>query len=77
MVITWTTFNATANTTAWYGIGKMDQIAYGWQTHFADDGPEKRVIYMHRVKLSNLQSGASYSKWYFPVSATIFLFLKI
>lgn len=65
IVLTWTTFNATANSTTWYGIAKMDQVAYGWQTLFTDDGPEKRVIYMHRVKLSSLQSGASYSEFTF------------
>lgn len=60
LVITWTTFNATTNSTVWYGIDKMDQVAYGWQTKFTDDGAEKREIRIHRVKLSNLQSGASY-----------------
>ena len=62
MVVTWTTFNSTANSTVWYGIGAMNQVAYGAQTKFVDERNSDKEMFIHRVYLSELLPSTTYSK---------------
>jgi len=62
MVITWTTFNATNKSTAWYGVETLSDVVYGRQTLFMDGGPLSRQLYIHRVYLSDLKPNTTYSE---------------
>lgn len=63
LFVTWVTFDDTANESIIeYGQGKLDKIAFGNQTLFTDGGSLKRKIYIHRVFLTNLEPGQTYSK---------------
>lgn len=63
IVVTWTTINQTiGRSTVSYGTGsQINQIACGTVRKFIDGGPEKRVIYIYRVTLKNLQPNTTYS----------------
>ena len=59
MVVTWTTFDKTNDSTVWFGEKKLDRVAYGQQTLFQDSGSEKRSMYIHRVYLTGLKVNQS------------------
>lgn len=64
MMITWVTFEASVNSTVEYGFADktLQFKAYGVATKFVDGGSEKRVLYIHRVKLTNLEPATSYGR---------------
>ena len=61
MVVTWTTFDQTSNSTVYFGTGSLDKVAYGHQTKFIDGGNEKRQMFIHRVYLDHLKPKTTYS----------------
>lgn len=62
-VITWLTFNKTAQSTVRYGLRHTNELqATGTVTEFIDGGPLKLKRYIHRVKLSNLQADTEYGE---------------
>ena len=63
MIVTWVTFDPTANSTVEYGIDNLDNSAVGTSTLFVDGGTEKRKLYIHRVTLKNLKPNQKYSKF--------------
>lgn len=67
MVVTWTTFNATNSSVVLYGKNALDRMAHGKQSKFIDGGLERRVIYIHRVYLSNLEANETYRKIVFII----------
>lgn len=62
MVVTWSTFNATDDSTVEYGIDGLILRAEGSCTKFVDGGVSKRVEYIHKVSLKDLQPDSKYSK---------------
>ncbi|XP_072023834.1 acid phosphatase type 7-like [Amphiura filiformis] len=62
MMVTWSTFNDTKESTVQYGadIYDMAMKATGSRTKFVDGGSEHHTQYIHRVKLSNLTTGKMY-----------------
>ena len=62
MMITWVTFAADVDSIVEYGLKDklLSLRASGAATKFTDGGSEKRVMYMHRVKLTGLQPHTSY-----------------
>ncbi|CAG2174604.1 unnamed protein product [Oppiella nova] len=60
MVITWTTFNATNASTVEFGIKLLSQSMTGFSTQFTDGGNERRILYIHRVVLTQLTPGTAY-----------------
>jgi hypothetical protein len=63
MIVTWTTFDLTQQSTVWYGINKLDNQTHGTVHKFVDGGPEKRHMFIHRVTLKELIPGQTYSKF--------------
>ncbi|XP_005108444.1 acid phosphatase type 7 [Aplysia californica] len=62
IIIVWSTFNKTGDTTVLYGKnGKPTQKATGSVTTFTDQGPEKRIQYIHRVILTGLEPKTDYT----------------
>lgn len=62
MLITWSTFNATPNSIVEYGIDELTDKAEGYSKKFVDGGKEKRIQYIHRVRLTNLKPLTKYGK---------------
>ncbi|XP_073980741.1 acid phosphatase type 7-like [Rhodnius prolixus] len=60
MLITWSTFNATPNSIVEYGIDELTDKAEGYSKKFVDGGKEKRIQYIHRVRLTNLKPLTKY-----------------
>ena len=62
MIITWVTFAADVNSTVEYGLvdEALAMKASGSATKFIDGGSEHRVMYIHRVKLTDLKPATSY-----------------
>ena len=63
MVVTWVTFNMTEDSVVEYGSRGLDSKARGVQDTFVDDGAEKRVLYIHRVKITGLTPGQGYGAY--------------
>lgn len=63
MVVTWTTFNSTDESVVEFGIMQLDHRARGNFTKFVDGGSEARVLFIHRVTLTDLHPGVAYSKF--------------
>ena len=61
MIITWVTMGQINETSVEYGINKLDQIEIGNSELFIDGGLERRKMQIHRVQLSGLTPGKSYS----------------
>lgn len=63
MSITWVTLNATRDTVVEYGLGQqLTLTAKGTQSNFTDGGALRRVIYIHRVLLTDLKPLQTYSE---------------
>ncbi|XP_066147683.1 acid phosphatase type 7 [Euwallacea fornicatus] len=60
IVVTWTTFNDTFDSTVEYGIDGLILKAKGSSNKFVDGGPEKHSQYIHRVTLDNLTPDSKY-----------------
>ncbi|XP_043929910.1 acid phosphatase type 7 isoform X1 [Protopterus annectens] len=62
MMMTWTTFNRTDSVVEYnlWGAKLFELQETGSSTPFVDDGTEKRKLYIHRVMLNGLKSGATY-----------------
>ncbi|XP_023231291.1 acid phosphatase type 7-like [Centruroides sculpturatus] len=60
MIVTWVTMNSTNDSIVEYGDMKLDKRAKGMMTKFVDGGSEKRVLYIHRVLLTNLLPNHTY-----------------
>ena len=62
MMITWVTFAANVSSIVEYGLKDeaLAMTASGSATTFTDGGSEHRVLYIHRVKLTNLKPATSY-----------------
>lgn len=62
MMITWVTTSADIDSLVEFGLADqaLDLKASGSATKFVDGGSEKRVMYMHRVKLIDLKPDTSY-----------------
>nr|BAN20525.1 purple acid phosphatase, putative [Riptortus pedestris] len=60
IAITWSTNEPTPESAVLYGKNDLSIKAVGTSREFVDAGPEKRVRYIHRVKLLDLEPGASY-----------------
>lgn len=63
MIITWTTFSDTQESTVEYGNGQLDRNASGTSTLFVDGGSEQRKLFIHRVELTNLKPKTTYSEF--------------
>ncbi|KAI0213631.1 Acid phosphatase type 7 [Lamellibrachia satsuma] len=61
MVVTWVTINSTDVSFVEYGLSDMNLRARGIEDKFIDGGPQKRVLYMHRVKIRGLACGQKYN----------------
>ncbi|CAB3360188.1 Hypothetical predicted protein [Cloeon dipterum] len=61
MVITWNTMDPTEDSIVEYGIGGLILKAYGNQTVFIDGGKESRMQFIHKVVLTDLTPGATYT----------------
>ncbi|XP_026288877.1 acid phosphatase type 7 [Frankliniella occidentalis] len=59
IVVTWTTYSDCKSSVE-YGIEHIALKAHGNTTKFIDGGSERRVMYIHRVLLSNLTSSSKY-----------------
>lgn len=73
MIVTWVTKDPVNESVVEYGIGKVNQIAYGTQKLFRDGGSQKRNMTIHRVILTNLLPGETYSN----LTLITKIFLKI
>lgn len=64
MYVVWSTQNDTVSSVVLYSLAGSSQqlVAEGGSKKFMDYGPLKRVQYVHRVKLTGLQSGQKYSE---------------
>ena len=62
MVVTWVTISSTDVSFVEYGLSDMNLRARGIEDKFIDGGPQKRVLYMHRVKIRGLACGQKYSE---------------
>ena len=62
MVATWVTLNSTDFSIVEFGIYDLNLVAKGTEDRFVDGGSQKRVMYMHRVKITGLKPGNRYSK---------------
>ena len=64
MVVMWTTFDPTNESTVQYGEHGTDltNTANGKMVKFVDGGSEKSVRYMHTVILTGLKPAAKYGK---------------
>ncbi|RZC32767.1 iron/zinc purple acid phosphatase-like protein, partial [Asbolus verrucosus] len=60
IVVTWSTFNDTPQSTVEYGIGGYILTARGHSKLFVDGGSEKHTQYIHRVLLENLTPDSHY-----------------
>lgn len=60
MIVTWVTFDPTNSSVVEYGQNKLSLQASGEATKFVDGGSEKRVLYIHRVCLTNLKPSTFY-----------------
>lgn len=60
--VTWVTFDDTRESIAVYGTDKPQTKVVGNSTKFVDGGITRKVRYIHRVLLSDLQSGQRYGK---------------
>lgn len=60
MMITWVTLSPTNISTVEYGLSKMNMWKTGNVTKFVDGGVESRVLYIHRVLLTDLTPGSQY-----------------
>ena len=64
MVVMWTTFDPTNESTVQYGEhgAALTNTANGKMVKFVDGGSEQSVRYMHTVKLTSLKPAAKYGK---------------
>jgi 3',5'-cyclic AMP phosphodiesterase CpdA len=61
MIVTWVTFNNTANESiVEYGVAKLDNAVTGDHTVFVDGGSLQRTFYIHRVYLTQLTPNQTY-----------------
>lgn len=60
MMITWLTIDPTNQSVVEYGEFKLDKVKFGNQTKFIDGGSEKRVMFIHRVLLTDLTPNTTY-----------------
>lgn len=62
MIITWVTTAENISSVVEYGLADeaLDLTISGYATKFVDGGTEKRVMYIHRVKLTDLKPATSY-----------------
>ena len=62
MMMTWVTFAANVSSIVEYGLKDeaLTMTASGDATKFVDGGSEHRVLYIHRVKLTDLKPATSY-----------------
>ena len=65
MMVTWSTFNDTKESTVEFGfhVEDLSMTAKGSRTKFVDGGSEKHTQYIHRVKLAGLKTGSVYCKY--------------
>lgn len=62
MIITWSTFNATTDSTVQYGSdGKFEHKTFGSAHKWVDQGPEQKVQFIHKVTLTGLAPATNYS----------------
>lgn len=62
MIVTWVTFDSTPDSIVEYGTvaSRLTLSAQGAITPFQDGGNEQRIIYIHRVVLTDLTPGQTY-----------------
>ncbi|KAK2173036.1 hypothetical protein NP493_909g00016 [Ridgeia piscesae] len=60
MVATWVTDSSTKVSIVEFGLNNLTQVAKGIEEKFVDGGSQKRVLYMHRVKMTGLKPGSQY-----------------
>jgi len=61
--VTWVTMQSTSTSVVEYGISKLNRTAKGREDVFIDGGPEKRVLYIHRVTVTGLRAGQKYCEY--------------
>jgi hypothetical protein len=65
MMVTWLTTNATSSSVVEFGsqdtFFALTKRQEGWMEMFTDGGSERRTMHIHRVLLTNLQPGKSYT----------------
>ena len=62
MVATWVTDDPTDVSIVEYGLDDLNLVSKGIEDTFTDGGSMKRVLYMHRVKMTGLVPGREYSE---------------
>jgi len=69
MMITWVTFKPTVNHTVQYNVhGKSLSLhATGTMTKFTDGGWERRVLFIHKTKLTGLTPNQAYGRSITPI----------
>ena len=83
MMVTWSTFNDTNESTVEFGITPMNNLsmtAKGNRTKFVDGGSEKHTQFIHRVKLTGLKTGNMYCKLFnlnISIVSVIIIFLTL
>ena len=61
--MTWVTLNATDNSTLEYGLGDSLSAQISAQTQeFVDGGSEKRRLFIHTARITNLKPSERYGK---------------
>ena len=62
MMVTWVTFAANISSSVEFGIANepLEHNASGFATKFVDGGSEKRTMFVHRVKLTELKPSTYY-----------------
>lgn len=60
MIVTWVTLQSTYTSVVEYGEKDLSLAAKGTEDVFVDGGPEKRMMFMHRVTISGLRPGQKY-----------------
>lgn len=62
MWVTWVTFDDTRESIAVYGTNKPEKRVLGDSNKFVDGGITRKVRYVHRVLLADLEPGQGYGK---------------
>ncbi|XP_054714033.1 acid phosphatase type 7-like [Uloborus diversus] len=60
MMVTWVTMDPTNTSTVEYGLRKLDHTQTGTVSKFVDGGSEARVLFIHRVLLTDLKPNTEY-----------------
>ena len=75
MVVTWVTKSSSVVSLVEYGRNDLMLTATGFEEIFVDGGPKRRVLYMHRVKITGLACGQKYGSSNFVSMVALLCFV--